>query len=73
MAVLITRRYELLGSQVFYYLAREGKKAVMFNVTSRELDQLEKVESLLIPVKGSVLDWSNLVRTFKNLKVKLKG
>ena len=56
MAVLITGGYGLLGSWVAYYLAKDGKKIIMFDMALREFDYLEKVKSLLVPIKGSVLD-----------------
>jgi nucleoside-diphosphate-sugar epimerase len=73
MAVLITGGYGLLGSWVAYYLAKEGKRVIMFDLTSRRLDYLEEVENLLIPVKGSVLDWSNLLQTFKKFEGEIEG
>ncbi|NQS89767.1 NAD(P)-dependent oxidoreductase [Patescibacteria group bacterium] len=73
MAVLITGGYGLLGSWVAYYLAKEGKKIIMFDVTFQRLDYLEEVEDLLIPIKGSVLDWPKLVQTFKKFEGEIEG
>lgn len=73
MAVLITGGYGLLGSWVAYYLAKEGKKVIMFDVTFQRLDYLEEVENLLIPIKGSVLDWPKLVQTFKKFEGEIEG
>jgi len=73
MAVLITGGYGLLGSWVAYYLAKEGKKIIMFDVTFQRLDYLEEVENLLIPIKGSVLDWPKLVQTFKKFEGEIEG
>jgi len=73
MAVLITGGYGLLGSWVAYYLAKDGKKVIMFDVALREFDYLEKVKSLLVPVRGSVLDWSGLLQTFKKFNSEIEG
>ena len=73
MAVLITGAYGLLGSWLAYYLAREGKRIIMFDVSQRRLDYLEEIEELLVPVRGSVLDWSNLLSTFLRFGKEIEG
>ena len=73
MAVLITGGYGLLGSWLAYYLAKEGKEIIMFDVAYRELDYLNEVSNLLTSIRGSVLDWSNLVGTIKKFGNKIEG
>lgn len=73
MAVLITGGYGLLGSWVAYYLAKKSKKIIMFDVIYREFDYLEEVESWLFPIKGSVLDWSSLIQTFRKFEGEIEG
>lgn len=73
MSVLITGGYGLLGSWIAYYLAKEGKKVIMFDVTPRELDYLDEVSDLLVSVKGSVVEWSNLIQIFKKFECEIEG
>jgi len=73
MAVMITGGYGLLGSWTAYYLAKEGEKIIMFDVKPKELDYLEEVSDSLTVVKGSVLDWPNLLTTFKKFEGEIEG
>lgn len=73
MSVMITGGYGLLGSWVAYYLAREGQKVIMFDVKPKKLDYLEEVSDNLTPVRGSVLDWPNLLSTFKKFRGEIEG
>ncbi|MDK2897724.1 MAG: UDP-glucose 4-epimerase [Candidatus Atribacteria bacterium] len=73
MSILITGGAGLLSSWVSYYLAQKGKEVISFDLKPRSFDYLEEYQDKIVSVRGDVLDWSSLVRTFQSHNQEIEG